>query len=32
MGKLLGDNRVVGATFVMLIVLNAMAIQFGWYG
>lgn len=31
MGKLLGDNRVVGAAFVFLVVLNALAIQLGWY-
>ncbi|CAM3652988.1 hypothetical protein NOZE110980_09345 [Nocardioides zeicaulis] len=29
--KLLGDNRIVGAVFVLLIVLNTMAIQYGWY-
>lgn len=31
MGKLLGDNRVIGVVFVLLAVLNATAIQLGWY-
>ncbi len=31
MSKLLLDNRFVGAAFVLLLVVNAFAIQHGWY-
>lgn len=31
MGKLLGDNRIIAATFLLLVVVNAMAVQYGWY-
>ena len=29
--KLLSDNRVVAAAFLLLVVVNAFAIQNGWY-
>jgi hypothetical protein len=32
MGKLIFDNRAVGALFAFLLVVNAFAIQHGWYG
>jgi hypothetical protein len=32
MSKLIFDNRAVGALFVFLLVVNAFAIQNGWYG
>ena len=31
MSKLIFDNRAVGALFVFLLVVNAFAIQNGWY-
>ena len=31
MSKLIFDNRAVGALFVLLLVVNAFAIQNGWY-
>ncbi len=31
MSKLLFDNRFVGVVFVLLLFLNAFAIQSGWY-
>lgn len=32
MGKLIFDNRFVGVAFVLLLFVNAFAIQNGWYG
>ncbi|MBM7511465.1 hypothetical protein JOD65_001009 [Nocardioides cavernae] len=32
MSKLIFDNRFIGALFVFLLVVNALAIQYGWYG
>lgn len=29
--KLLGDNRVIAVAFFLLVVVNAFAIQNGWY-
>jgi hypothetical protein len=31
MSKLIFDNRAVGTLFVLLLVVNAFAIQHGWY-
>lgn len=31
MGKLIGDNRVIGALFLLMAVLNAFAIMGHWY-
>jgi hypothetical protein len=31
MSKLIFDNRAVGVLFVLLLVVNAFAIQHGWY-
>ena len=32
MSKLIFDNRAVGALFAFLLVVNAFALQHGWYG
>jgi hypothetical protein len=31
MGKLIFDNRFIGGLFVALVIVNAFAIQSGWY-